>query len=127
MCQSIWKGPRFDQNNFSNTINETSITAREQPDCNKIPHQVVKGPRLWLCSKIVYKISFLVAIFLEGGNDGGRGAIPTSFSIFDSYDKNSLRFRFGQDIFAGFKMPKLRGLQFHLIKLLKNSYSNFKD
>ena len=27
---------------------------------------------------------------LEGGNEGGRVATPTSFSIFDSYDKKIL-------------------------------------
>ena len=41
----------------------------------------------------------------EGGNEGGRVATPTSISIFDSYDMKSLWFRFGYDIFNGFKMP----------------------
>jgi hypothetical protein len=31
----------------------------------------------------------------EGRNGRGRVATPTSFSIFDSYDMKSLRFRFG--------------------------------
>ena len=35
-------------------------------------------------------------------------------------------FKFGHDIFTGFKMPRLRGLQFHFIKWLKNGYPNFK-
>ena len=34
----------------------------------------------------------------EGRNEGGRVATPTSFSIFDSYDMKSLRFRFGHGI-----------------------------
>ena len=31
----------------------------------------------------------------EGGNVGGRGATPTSISIFDSYDMKTLWFEFG--------------------------------
>jgi hypothetical protein len=38
--------------------------------------------------------------FLEGGNERGRIATPTSFSIFDPYEIKSLRFKFGHDIFA---------------------------
>ena len=40
-------------------------------------------------------------------NEGGRVATPTSFSIFDSYDMKSLGFKFGHDIFSGFKKPRL--------------------
>ena len=51
--------------------------------------------------KIVHKISFLVHEweFTEGGNEGGRVATPTSFSIFDSCGIKSLWFKFGHDIF----------------------------
>ena len=43
----------------------------------------------------------------EGGNEGGRVATPTTFPIFDIHDMKSLWFKFGHDIFAGFKMPRL--------------------
>ena len=43
----------------------------------------------------------------EGGNERGRGATPTSISIFDSYDIKTLLFEFDNDIFTGFKMPTL--------------------
>jgi hypothetical protein len=41
----------------------------------------------------------------------------------------SLWYKFGHDIFDGFEMQyfKLRGLQLHCIKQLKNDHSNFKD
>ena len=45
------------------------------------------------------------AYVLEGWNEGGREATPTSFSIFDLYDIKALLFEFGNDIFTGFKMP----------------------
>ena len=54
-----------------------------------------------------------MAIFQRAGMRKG-GSL---YSIFGSYDK------FGYDIFADFK---LRGLQFHFIKQLKNDHSNFK-
>ena len=41
------------------------------------------------------------------GREWGRVATPTSFSIFDSHDMKSLWFKFGHDIFTGFKMPRL--------------------
>ena len=44
----------------------------------------------------------------EGGNEGGGGgATPTSISISDSYAKETLIFKLGNDIFTGFKMPTL--------------------
>ena len=43
----------------------------------------------------------------EGGNEGGRGATPTSISILDSFDMKILWFEFGHDIFVGFKMATL--------------------
>jgi hypothetical protein len=46
----------------------------------------------------------------------GRVATPTSISIFDSYDIKSLWFKFGHDIFTGFKMPRLRALHVRIIK-----------
>jgi hypothetical protein len=48
-----------------------------------------------------------MAIFRRAGFEGGRVNTPTSFSIFDSYDMKSLGFKFGHDIFAGFKMARL--------------------
>ena len=63
----------------------------------------------------------------EGGNEKGRVATPISISIFDSYHMKSLWFKFGHDIFTGFKIPRLRGLQFHFIKWLKNRHSNFNN
>ena len=49
-----------------------------------------------------------MAIFLRAGmREGGRVATPTRVSIFDYFDMNSLWFKFGYDIFAGFKMPRL--------------------
>ena len=64
--------------------------------------------KVQLCAK-VHKTSFLDlnGNFLEDRNEGGRAATPTSFSIFYSYDTKSLRFEFGHDIFAGFKMASL--------------------
>ena len=43
----------------------------------------------------------------EGGNEGGRKATPTSTSIFDFYGIKALLFEFGNDIFTGYKMPRL--------------------
>ena len=43
----------------------------------------------------------------EGKNQGGRVATPTSFSISASYDMKSLWFKFGHDIFTGFKVLKV--------------------
>ena len=43
----------------------------------------------------------------EGGNEEGRKATPTSISIFDFYGIKALLFEFGNDIFTGFKMPRL--------------------
>ena len=49
-----------------------------------------------------------MAIFRRAGiREGGRVATPTSFSIFDSYDMKSLRFKFVHDIFTGFKIASL--------------------
>ena len=44
---------------------------------------------------------------LEGRNKGGRKATPTNISIFDFYGIKTLWFEFGNDIFTGFKMPRL--------------------
>ena len=44
---------------------------------------------------------------MEGGIEGGRKATPTSTSIFDFYGIKALLFEFGNDIFTGFKMPRL--------------------
>ena len=54
--------------------------------------------------EIVHKISFLVH---ESHFSVGRVATPTSFAKFDSYDIKSLGCKFGNDIFAGFKMARL--------------------
>ena len=43
----------------------------------------------------------------EGVNGEGRGATPTSISIFDFYDMTSLCFKFGHDIFTAFKIARL--------------------
>jgi hypothetical protein len=40
----------------------------------------------------------------EGRNDGGKGATPTSISVFDYLDMKTVGFKFGDDIFTGFKM-----------------------
>ena len=60
-----------------------------------------------------------------------EGGLPLPPSlIFDSYDMKSLWFKFGHDIFTGFKIPrlfKLKGFQFHIIKWLKNRHPNFKE
>ena len=42
-----------------------------------------------------------------GMREGGRGATPTSISIFDSFDMKALGFKYGHDILTGFKMPRL--------------------
>ena len=66
------------------------------------------------------------AYYPEGGNERRRIATPTSISIFDSDDMKSLCFRFGLDIFTGFKMLILRDLQFQYIKQLKKEHPNFE-
>ena len=43
----------------------------------------------------------------RGGNEGGRGATPTSISTFDYFDMKTLLLEFSNDIFAGYKMPTL--------------------
>ena len=45
--------------------------------------------------------------FPEDRNERGRVATPTSFSKFISYDIKSPWFKFGYDIFTGFKRPRL--------------------
>ena len=64
---------------------------------------------LHLCSFIIATGLFLhlKLQFQEGGNEGGRVATPTSFSIFDSYDMKSLWFKFGHDIFTAFKVARV--------------------
>ena len=49
-----------------------------------------------------------VKCLCSGGRDeGGRKATPTSTSIFDFYGIKALLFEFGNNIFTGFKMPRL--------------------
>ena len=60
------------------------------------------------------------AYVAEGGNEGGRGATPTSIST-DFYDMKTLLLEFGNDIFIGFKMPVFQ--PFYAMKL---KTSNFK-
>mgnify|MGYP001283515636 CR=1 FL=1 len=49
-----------------------------------------------------------VKCLCSGGRDeGGRKATPTSTSIFDFYGIKAFLFEFGNDIFTGFKMPRL--------------------
>ena len=43
----------------------------------------------------------------EGVNEGGRKATPTSTSILDFYGIRALLFEFGNNVFTGFKMPRL--------------------
>ena len=43
-----------------------------------------------------------------GGNERGKGAIPTSISIFDSYGMKSFWFEFGYYIFAGVKIQDFK-------------------
>ena len=43
----------------------------------------------------------------ECGNERRREATPTSISTFDFYGIKALGFEFGNDIFTGFKMPRL--------------------
>ena len=47
-----------------------------------------------------------MAIFRRAGMREEGVATPTRVSIFDSYDMKSLWFKFGQDIFADFKLPR---------------------
>ena len=42
----------------------------------------------------------------ESRNEEGMGAIST-ISIFDSYDMNTVWFKFGHDIFNDLKIPRL--------------------
>ena len=44
---------------------------------------------------------------MEDRNEGGRKATPTRISIFDFYGIKALLFEFDNDIFTGFKMPRL--------------------
>ena len=48
-----------------------------------------------------------VKCLYSGGREWGREATPTSISIFDFYGIKAFWFEFGNDIFAGFKMPRL--------------------
>ena len=70
-----------------------------------------------------------VKCLFSRGQEWGREerATPTSIEIFDSYDMKTLWIKFGHNIFTGFKMPRLRALQFHFMKQIKNEHSNFKD
>ena len=68
--------------------------------------------------------------------EGGRGAIPTSISIFDSYDMKTLWFKFGhvaskcQDFRVGmpffqpFYEMKLKTSSFGILKPVKISWPN---
>ena len=40
----------------------------------------------------------------QRNEEGGWVAVPTSFSIFDSYDMKCLLYKFGYIIITGFKM-----------------------
>ena len=59
------------------------------------------------CIAYICAVNYVYAYVQEGGNEGGRGATPTSISIFDSYDMKTLWFIFDHDIFSSFKMPRL--------------------
>ena len=63
-----------------------------------------------------------ITVYHESRNEGGRGATPTSISIFDLYDKRNLWFEFGCDIFTGFRMPTLYSWDacFSAILLIEN-------
>ena len=65
----------------------------------------------------------------ESRNEGGRVAAPTSFSIFDSYDMKSSRFKVGHGILTGFKNGKalkMGCLVFQLFYELKLKASKLK-
>ena len=59
-----------------------------------------------------------------GGNEGGRRAKPTSIKIFDSYDIKTLGFKFGHDIFNGFKMPTLQSLDTRFSAMLCDEFED---
>ena len=61
------------------------------------------------CAKkdITFRFQYINGSFPEGRNEGGRVATPTSFSMFDSSDMKNLWFKFGPDIFNGFKIASL--------------------
>ena len=42
----------------------------------------------------------------EGGKVGRSNATPTKFFSVDSYDLKSMSFKFGNDIFIAFEMPR---------------------
>jgi hypothetical protein len=42
----------------------------------------------------------------EGGKKGRSGATPTKKNSVDSYNLNSMSFKFGNDIFITFEMPR---------------------
>jgi hypothetical protein len=46
----------------------------------------------------------------EDENEKGRGATSTGLSIFNSFDIKTLKFKFGHDIFTGFKLQSTQGL-----------------
>ena len=58
---------------------------------------------------ILYFVNRHIVRSLNYAKKGGWGATPTptSISILDSYDMKTLWFKFGYDIFTGFKMPRL--------------------
>ena len=45
--------------------------------------------------------------FHEGGKVGRSNATPTNYFSVDSYDLKSSSFKFGNDIFITFEMPKV--------------------
>ena len=46
-------------------------------------------------------------LYSRGQEWGREGVTLTSISVFDSYNMKTLWFKFGHDIFSGFKMPRL--------------------
>ena len=84
-----------DQKSFDNLLQKTH-------DALKIYRAPKLCPATVMCKK-VHKISFLRL----KRQFSRRQATPTSFSIFDSYDMKSLWFKFGHDIFTGFKIASL--------------------
>ena len=103
-CQIYYKD--FDCDNHQKTM-----------QCNKWM-VIIKPTKIMLTQttfKHLHSVSYFYAVLpfydveclRSGGREWGREATPTSISIFDFYGIKALWFEFANDIFTGFKTPRL--------------------
>ena len=98
---SLWSGPIKSKSlSFFMDFSSNNLTKSRSPMCLLIYTRVRNVCQGWP----VYGVKCLCS---RGRNERGRGATPTSISIFDSYGMKTFWFEFGYCIFAGVKMPRL--------------------